>query len=94
MLFRASWLAPRSPRRSDPRVADLPVDPTEPTEPTEPSEPTVEILDVTPEVAEQRPSRKRNSRNLRGWVIDSYARDVPTGAWVLNGATVKVADLR
>lgn len=36
-------------------------------------------------------SRNSNNRNLRGQVIASYARDMKSGAWVLNGETVKIA---
>ena len=56
-----------------------------------PNSPTVEIVDVTPEMAEQWLSRNPNNRNLRGQVIDSYARDMAAGSWVLNGETVKIS---
>jgi len=60
---------------------------TMPSESTE--QPTVEILDVTPELAETWLSRNPNNRNLRKAVVDSYARDMETGHWALNGETVK-----
>ena len=53
--------------------------------------PTVEILDVTPELAEQWLSKNSKNRNLRAQVIASYARDMQTGSWVLNGETVKIS---
>jgi hypothetical protein len=56
-----------------------------------PDSPTVEILGVTPEMAETWLSRNPNNRNLRGQVIASYARDMASGSWVLNGETVKIS---
>src|ERR1700712_1248841 len=56
-----------------------------------PDSPTVQILDVTPDMAEAWLSKNPNNRNLRGQVINSYARDMASGSWVLNGETVKIA---
>jgi hypothetical protein len=56
-----------------------------------PDSPSVEIIDVTPEIAEQWLSRNPNNRNLRSQVINSYARDMLSGSWVLNGETVKIS---
>lgn len=56
-----------------------------------PDSPTVEIIDVTPELAEEWLSRNPKNRNLRGQVIASYARDMLSGSWVLNGETVKIS---
>src|ERR1700709_2078030 len=56
-----------------------------------PNSPTVEIVDVTPEIAEAWLSKNPNNRNLRGQVIASYARDMASGSWVLNGETVKIS---
>lgn len=53
--------------------------------------PTVQILDVTPQMAEDFLSRNPNNRSLRSRVINSYARDMASGSWVLNGETVKIA---
>lgn len=55
-----------------------------------PDSPTVEITDVDPELAERWLARNPNNRNLRRAVVDSYARDMSTGNWVLNGETIKL----
>ena len=57
--------------------------------PSKPRKPSVEILDVSPGLAEEWLSKNPNNRNLRRPVVDSYARDMEAGHWLLNGETVK-----
>ena len=54
-----------------------------------PQSPTVEIIDVTPAMAEAWLSKNPNNRNLRQPVVNSYARDMLAGNWMLNGETLK-----
>jgi hypothetical protein len=54
-----------------------------------PDSPTVEIIDVTPAMAEAWLSKNPNNRNPRQPVISSYARDMASGNWMLNGETLK-----
>jgi hypothetical protein len=54
-----------------------------------PISPTVEIVDVTPSMAEAWLSKNPNNRNLRHPVVNSYARDMLAGNWMLNGETLK-----
>lgn len=52
-------------------------------------QPTVEIVEVSPAIATDWLARNPNNRNLRRAVVDSYARDMEAGRWILNGETVK-----
>lgn len=51
--------------------------------------PTVEIVDATPTMAESWLAKNPNNRNLRQPVVASYARDMVSGNWRLNGETLK-----
>jgi hypothetical protein len=54
-----------------------------------PATPTVQIIEVDPATAESWLAKNPNNRNLRKPVVDSYARDMLAGNWMLNGETVK-----
>lgn len=54
-----------------------------------PNSPTVKIIEVDPTTAESWLARNPNNRNVRKPVVDSYARDMVSGNWMLNGETIK-----
>lgn len=54
-----------------------------------PTSPAVEIVDVTPAMAESWLAKNPNNRNLRVPLVQSYARDMASGNWMLNGETLK-----
>jgi hypothetical protein len=54
-----------------------------------PTIPTVQIIDVDPATAESWLAKNPNNRNLRVPVVQSYARDMVSGNWMLNGETIK-----
>ena len=54
-----------------------------------PNSPTVQIIDVSPATAEKWLARNPSNRNLRKPIVDSYARDMAAGNWMLNGETIK-----
>ncbi|MDP3492876.1 MAG: hypothetical protein Q8R82_07160 [Hyphomonadaceae bacterium] len=51
----------------------------------------VEIVDVDPAMAEMLLERNDHNRPISGMVVKKYARDIKSGAWKLNGQTIKVA---
>jgi hypothetical protein len=53
------------------------------------TEPTVQIIEVDPAMAESWLAKNPNNRNLRMPVVQSYARDMLAGNWMLNGETIK-----
>ncbi|MFY0406894.1 hypothetical protein [Solicola sp. PLA-1-18] len=55
-----------------------------------PDRPTVEVRDVDPATAETWLGLNQNNRNVRRAVVDSYARDMASGEWALNGETLKI----
>lgn len=48
------------------------------------------VVDVTPDLAGRLLGNNTGNRNVRPTVVSRYARDMATGAWQLNGETVKV----
>ena len=55
--------------------------------------PTIQIVEVDPATAEGWLARNPNNRNLRKPVVESYARDMVSGNWMLNGETIKFDDV-
>lgn len=51
--------------------------------------PTVQIIEVDPAMAESWLAKNPNNRNIRQPVVQSYARDMVSGNWMLNGETLK-----
>lgn len=54
-----------------------------------PNAPTVQIIEVDPAMAESWLAKNPNNRNIRQPVVQSYARDMVSGNWMLNGETLK-----
>lgn len=51
--------------------------------------PTASIVEVTPRTAAQWLAKNQKNRNVRASVVDSYARDMAAGRWLLTGESVK-----
>jgi hypothetical protein len=47
---------------------------------------------ITPERARDLLDRNDLNRSIAGAVVEKYARDMKTGAWALNGQTIKIAE--
>lgn len=53
-------------------------------------EPIIQTLNITPAMAAEMLERNPKNRSIREAVVDAFARDMKSGAWHLNGETVKV----
>lgn len=58
---------------------------------TEPNDPPVEWVTVDPEYAALLLEGNDANRNLRGRVVNAYARDMSNDRWMTTGETIKVA---
>lgn len=56
-----------------------------------PTAPRAEIMTITPDTARDWLTRNTHNRKLRWALIDTIARDITAGKWVLNGETIKLA---
>ncbi|MET9776184.1 hypothetical protein ABZ023_18320 [Streptomyces sp. NPDC006367] len=52
--------------------------------------PQAHVVLLTPALAKQLLKRNTRNRNLRSHAVEGYARDIQSGAWMLNGEAIKL----
>lgn len=52
----------------------------------------VRVVEITPDYAREILDRNDLNRSIAGAVVEKYARDMKSGAWALNGQTIKIAE--